>query len=365
MACPDVLSPRAVDYQRIDVSPRSPCAPRWLGPALFRTGVLAFCVGAGYLFAEIVPEKSGYKAFEQPARARSTALAVVYKGNESKPRPRTCTCPPSEVIWACSDDEFQSIMNGTRCPFFRHRVARNETLSCPSCGSSPQGLQCRACSSNIPVFEFCLDCIERGLNDVGCSECSGKSAATAGNDADIHGCRASAGYTWCEAVKSCIRPWKEGLKSQAALARRCSQLGADVDEHGCRASAGYSWCETASLCIRPWEHKLTTRREFIAYCNNKTILGSGRDEHGCIPSAGYTWCEAMRKCIRPWEHKLRTEDSIVAACRPAFPLGSDSDRHGCIASAGYSWCESMKSCIRPWEHDLHSTGAFSATCQGL
>ncbi len=30
-----------------------------------------------------------------------------------------------------------------------------------------------------------------------------------GNDSDAHGCKGSAGYTWCEAKQACIRPWEE------------------------------------------------------------------------------------------------------------------------------------------------------------
>jgi len=30
-----------------------------------------------------------------------------------------------------------------------------------------------------------------------------------GNDKDIHGCIASAGYTWCAKKGKCIRPWEE------------------------------------------------------------------------------------------------------------------------------------------------------------
>lgn len=31
----------------------------------------------------------------------------------------------------------------------------------------------------------------------------------AGNDSDAHGCRASAGYSWCEAKQKCLRSWEE------------------------------------------------------------------------------------------------------------------------------------------------------------
>lgn len=36
--------------------------------------------------------------------------------------------------------------------------------------------------------------------------------AIVGNDKDEHGCIASAGYTWSEAKKDCIRLWEEGVR---------------------------------------------------------------------------------------------------------------------------------------------------------
>lgn len=32
-----------------------------------------------------------------------------------------------------------------------------------------------------------------------------------------------------------------------------SLIGGDSDEHGCKASAGYTWCESKQKCIRMWE----------------------------------------------------------------------------------------------------------------
>ena len=34
-------------------------------------------------------------------------------------------------------------------------------------------------------------------------------------------------------------------------------LGGDSDVHGCKASAGYSWCESKQKCIRMWEEDCT------------------------------------------------------------------------------------------------------------
>lgn len=30
-------------------------------------------------------------------------------------------------------------------------------------------------------------------------------------------------------------------------------VGCDVDAHGCKASAGYTWCAAENSCVRPWE----------------------------------------------------------------------------------------------------------------
>jgi len=36
-------------------------------------------------------------------------------------------------------------------------------------------------------------------------------------------------------------------------------VGGDSDEHGCKASAGYSWCEVKQKCLRPFEEKCETQ----------------------------------------------------------------------------------------------------------
>ncbi len=50
--------------------------------------------------------------------------------------------------------------------------------------------------------------------------------------------------------------------------------GDDQDEHGCKVSAGYSWCSTTKQCQRPWllaEEKgfANTAKAFAEYCLNK------------------------------------------------------------------------------------------------
>lgn len=36
-----------------------------------------------------------------------------------------------------------------------------------------------------------------------------KQPVLVGNDSDIHGCKGSAGYSWCELKQKCLRTWEE------------------------------------------------------------------------------------------------------------------------------------------------------------
>lgn len=44
------------------------------------------------------------------------------------------------------------------------------------------------------------------------TEKESEKTALVGNDKDEHGCIASAGYTWCEVQKDCIRLWEKGIR---------------------------------------------------------------------------------------------------------------------------------------------------------
>lgn len=46
------------------------------------------------------------------------------------------------------------------------------------------------------------------------SEADNIATAMTGNDRDEHGCIASAGYTWSEVQKDCIRLWEKGVRMQ-------------------------------------------------------------------------------------------------------------------------------------------------------
>jgi len=54
-------------------------------------------------------------------------------------------------------------------------------------------------------------------------------------------------------------------------------VGGDKDAHGCIGSAGYSWCEAKKTCIRPWEEycTATTPKTAVFICaGSKTITAT-------------------------------------------------------------------------------------------
>jgi len=112
-------------------------------------------------------------------------------------------------------------------------------------------------------------------------------------------------------------------------------LGKEIDEHGCRKSAGYTWCEALNRCHQPFIEKCQAKRA------PSVLLGSARDGNGCVTGAGYTWCETTKKCHRVWEKPCPRAPSVL--------LGSARGANGCVTGAGYTWCETTKKCHRVWE----------------
>lgn len=74
-------------------------------------------------------------------------------------------------------------------------------------------------------------------------------------------------------------------------------VGGQQDAHGCLTGAGYTWCESLGKCVRPWEEQ----------CPPASI-GGEKDAHGCLIGAGETWCATLGKCIRAWEEPCPEQD---------------------------------------------------------
>jgi hypothetical protein len=96
---------------------------------------------------------------------------------------------------------------------------------------------------------------------------------------------------------------------RAVIFNPTGEAGSDFDEHGCKPSAGYSWCAAKSKCLRTWEEACPSS---VTSGEGQTLVGGDVDEHGCLPSAGYAWCAAKNKCLRPWEEACAySEGDIV------------------------------------------------------
>lgn len=66
---------------------------------------------------------------------------------------------------------------------------------------------------------------------------------------------------------------KDGYRVEKVSAEPVPIVGGDVDAHGCKPSAGYSWCAKTAQCERPWElakeHGFDNSAEgFEAFCEN-------------------------------------------------------------------------------------------------
>lgn len=67
--------------------------------------------------------------------------------------------------------------------------------------------------------------------------------AIVGNDSDAHGCKASAGYSWCEAKQKCLRSWEEDCA--AAIAPRACTEEAKICPDGSAVGRQGPNCEFA------------------------------------------------------------------------------------------------------------------------
>jgi hypothetical protein len=78
----------------------------------------------------------------------------------------------------------------------------------------------------------CLRAWEENCTEAGASA-AGSASATC-----------PAGQWFCGLTAKCI---KDGEICSNGMA------GGDVDQHGCKPSAGYSWCASKQKCLRTWE----------------------------------------------------------------------------------------------------------------
>jgi hypothetical protein len=150
------------------------------------------------------------------------------------------------------------------------------------------------------------------------------SGQIVGNDSDSHGCKGSAGYSWCETKQKCLRIWEEGCLNESD-AREIAANSSCMDVGNLTADSSYNnytntwWIDLdtkkpgcAPACV---VYEQNSSAEVNWRCTGlitpgqtggSVMPGSDRDSHGCIPSAGYSWCAVKQKCYRPWEENCTT-----------------------------------------------------------
>jgi putative hemolysin len=92
----------------------------------------------------------------------------------------------------------------------KQKCLRTWEENCTECGPCPQYVS--------PGPDFCKNgtIVPRGKDECGCqmpAECVTETPIV-GNDSDEHGCKLSAGYSWCEEKQKCIRPWEESCTDE-------------------------------------------------------------------------------------------------------------------------------------------------------
>merc|ERR1719265_1569729 len=130
---------------------------------------------------------------------------------------------------------------------------------------------------------------------------------------DEHGCIPSAGYTWCEKEKACIKPWEKGLGSEEAIRSHCTPT--------------VQAPSTCGDCLERQQQGENIACQNLCGSSNVVLAGT-KDKHGCIPSAGYTWCESEKACIKPWEKGLGSEDAIRNHCTPKDKVHKKGNNRG-------------------------------------
>ncbi len=182
-----------------------------------------------------------------------------------------------------------------------------------------------------------------------------------GNDSDIHGCKGSAGYTWCDAKQACIRPWEEPCEGNLtdsqvmaiAQGSNCSKDGNLSDQitfnnnsntYWIDISANVSGCNPACVVDENGNADVNWRCTGLIQYTVKTansslgeilVDGSGDTLYTFAPDAGgLSTCYGT--CAKAWP-PLLAPDTIVVPADMQSAMGATlrSDNTTQVTYGGY------------------------------
>ena len=103
-------------------------------------------------------------------------------------------------------------------------------------------------------------------------------------------------------------------------------VGNDSDSHGCRASAGYSWCEQKQKCLRIWEENCTSTAPPVACTTEAKICPDGSAVGRQGPNCEFAPCPQSNSTL-PANYTLYGKITIGPLC-PVEPCNRTFDYSG-------------------------------------
>ena len=157
-----------------------------------------------------------------------TLIEYYCEGNNLNDNFKTYTCPSGCKDGACIRESGQDsdCLKENESGVYGERSCchglKEEVMQTASIGSVPR-IICNKCTGNNCISgksslnQLCENGKCKNSNNSSCEfdyDCNNNSDTLVGNDSDSHGCKGSAGYSWCEEKKKCLRVWEENCSDE-------------------------------------------------------------------------------------------------------------------------------------------------------
>ncbi|MFN5416258.1 MAG: hypothetical protein ACK5B9_04315 [Flavobacteriia bacterium] len=163
-----------------------------------------------------------------------------------------------------------------------------------------------------------------------------------GNDADEHGCKNSAGYTWSILKNECVRIFEAG--SSFISVDKSQSLGAFVIISSDNKQTEIFLPTSKTSLILQASSKYNATGEKVLFENNSEKLSI---------SQGPNSFQIQQNGVSVFTQIYASDYGLgiqFSSWTPETPIvGNDTDEYGCKASAGFSWSQLKNSCVRIWE----------------
>ena len=245
----------------------------------------------------------------------------------------------NQTITACTEEAMLCPNGGAV-----GRTGPNCTFApCPDC-TCPEGYEQEGAVCNPVCYYSDPPCL---APSIGCS-----SGMMVGNDSDEHGCKASAGYSWCEESQKCIRPWEEEC-GDLSTTETCSayvNCTSDMDscetaEVNCQCSytncTGEECMSTNIMCIEGYMCNANKQECDVPFDGRTSVCYDEvchTDYFDC--ANGYVWNDFTAECEVEIDENCTIEYTNCAydSCDEPVNCTGDETYDG-ETGGSYSLCE--------------------------